>query len=196
MPNVTKNIMKASLKKFIKKKPLSKITISDIAEDCNISRMTFYYHFKDIYDLVEWCILSDAEENTRNGVVTDTWENELITIFTVARMNKEFYLSLFNSMDRELAERYILRYTDMVAARIVRENLGELTTTDENRARLADYYSHAIMGIICCWAIGGMKDGIEYLSNCLSGLIRGGIAESAGVAYVPEEATEEEPEEQ
>lgn len=191
MPNITKNIMKDSLKKFIAKKPLSKITISDIAEDCNISRMTFYYHFKDIYDLVEWCIVSDAEESTRNGVTTDTWENELITIFTVARMNKDFYLSLFRSMDRELAERYILRYTDAIATRIVEENLGEITSTNENRARLAEYYSHAIMGIICCWAIGGMKDSIEYLSKCLSGLIMGGIAESAKVAYVPEESNEE-----
>ena len=187
MPNITKNIMKASLKKLIKKKPLAKITISDIAEDCNISRMTFYYHFKDIYDLVEWCIMSDAAESTRGGVINDTWENKLITIFTVARMNKEFYLSLFNSMDRELAERYILRYTDKVAVQIVEENLGAITSTEENRARLAEYYSHAIMGIISCWAIGGMQENIEYLSKCLSGLIKGGISESIKVAYIPEE---------
>lgn len=187
MPNRTKNVMKSSLKKLIQQKPLAKITISDIADDCGISRMTFYYHFKDIYDLVEWCILSDAEESIRGGVVaSDTWENELVTIFTVARMNKEFYLSLFKSIDRELSERYILRYTDRVAARIVEENLGTLTTEEENRARLAEYYSHAIMGIICCWAMGGMQDSIEYLSKCLGGLIKGGIAESAKVAYNPE----------
>ncbi len=190
MPNITKNIMKASLKKLIKKKTLSKITISDIAEDCNISRMTFYYHFKDIYDLVEWCILSDAAESTRDGVSNDTWENELITIFTVARMNKEFYLSLFNSMDRELAERYILRYTNKVAVKMVEECLTDITASEENKTRLADYYSHAIMGIISCWAIGGMRESIEYLSKCLSGLIKGGIAESIKVAFIPEEINE------
>lgn len=191
MPVGTKIIMKNSLKKLIKETPLSKITVSDIAEDCGISRMTFYYHFKDIYDLVEWCILSDAEESIRGGVVaTDTWENELITIFTVARMNKEFYLSLFNSMDRALAERYILRYTDRISTRIVEENLGAITYTKENRARLAEYYSHAIMGIICCWAMGGMKESIEYLSKCLGGLINGGIKESAKVAYTPEKKSE------
>ena len=189
MPVGTKIIMKNSLKKLIKETPLSKITVSDIAEDCGISRMTFYYHFKDIYDLVEWCILSDAEESARGTVNKDTWENELVTIFTVARMNKEFYLSLFNSMDRALSERYILRYTDRIATRIVEENLGAITHTAENRARLVEYYSHAIMGIICCWAIGGMKDSIEYLSQCLSGLIKGGITESAKVAYMPESKT-------
>ena len=44
MSTNTKNTMKDSLKKIIQKKPLNKITISDITNDCKISRMTFYYH--------------------------------------------------------------------------------------------------------------------------------------------------------
>ena len=36
------------------------ITITDITTDCGISRMAFYYHFKDIYDLVEWCCVEDG----------------------------------------------------------------------------------------------------------------------------------------
>ncbi len=178
MSSTTKNAMKASLKALIKKKPLAKITISDIAEDCGISRMTFYYHFKDIYDLVEWSILSDAQLSSEGNVLTDTWENELITIFKMARLNKEFYLSLFNSMDRELAERYILRYTDKVAARIVSEALCDVVATEDNKQRMTDYYSHAIMGIISCWAIGGMRESPEYISICLKSLIMGGISES------------------
>ena len=54
MPNKTKEALEASLKKVMLKKPLDKITIQDITTDCGISRMAFYYHFKDIYDLVEW----------------------------------------------------------------------------------------------------------------------------------------------
>ena len=45
MSDITKHVLKASLKHMLLKKPLNKITISDIAEDCGISRMTFYYHF-------------------------------------------------------------------------------------------------------------------------------------------------------
>ena len=54
MSQVTKRALEASLKHLLLQKPLNKITINDIAEDCGINRMTFYYHFKDIYDLVEW----------------------------------------------------------------------------------------------------------------------------------------------
>ena len=57
MSNITKHALAESLKKLLLKKPLNKITINDLTTDCGISRMAFYYHFKDIYDLVEWVCL-------------------------------------------------------------------------------------------------------------------------------------------
>ena len=60
MSQTTKRALEASLKNLLLQKPLNKITINDITEDCGISRMTFYYHFKDIYDLVEWACVEDA----------------------------------------------------------------------------------------------------------------------------------------
>ena len=56
----TKRALEASLKKLLLRKPLNKITINDITEDCGVNRMTFYYHFKDIYDLVDWILVEDA----------------------------------------------------------------------------------------------------------------------------------------
>ena len=60
MSDLTKRALEQSLKNLLLQKPLHKITISDIADDCGINRMTFYYHFKDIYDLVEWSCQEDA----------------------------------------------------------------------------------------------------------------------------------------
>ena len=66
MSNTTKTALEASLKKLLKKKTFDKITIADLTEDCGISRMAFYYHFKDIYDLVEWVCVEDGRKN-RDG---------------------------------------------------------------------------------------------------------------------------------
>ena len=52
MSQVTKRALEASLKHLLLQKPLNKITINDIAEDCGINRMTFYYHFKDMVRIV------------------------------------------------------------------------------------------------------------------------------------------------
>lgn len=51
MSQTTKRAIAASLKKLLETTPLSKITIADIAEDCGISRMTFYYHFRTFMTL-------------------------------------------------------------------------------------------------------------------------------------------------
>ncbi len=53
MSNTRKIAVEDYLKRLLLRKPLDKITITDITTDCGISRMAFYYHFKDIYDLVE-----------------------------------------------------------------------------------------------------------------------------------------------
>ena len=42
MANMTKHALEASLKKLLLQKPLDKITINDLTEDCGISRMAFY----------------------------------------------------------------------------------------------------------------------------------------------------------
>ena len=51
MSDLTKKALGASLKKILLQKPLEKITITDLTNDCGVNRQTFYYHFHDIYDL-------------------------------------------------------------------------------------------------------------------------------------------------
>ena len=81
MNNITKNALEESLKKFLLQKPLDKITISDLTTDCGISRMAFYYHFKDIYDLVEWSCIEDASRALQGKKTYDTWQEGLQQIF-------------------------------------------------------------------------------------------------------------------
>ena len=52
--NITKNALAASMKKMMRRRPFEKISVSDICMDCGINRKSFYYHFRDKYDLVNW----------------------------------------------------------------------------------------------------------------------------------------------
>ena len=74
MSQVTKRALEASLKKLLLERPLDKITVTDIAEDCGINRMTFYYHFRDIYDLVEWACQEDARRILDGKHTYTTWQ--------------------------------------------------------------------------------------------------------------------------
>ena len=79
--DTTKQALANALKQLLQKKQITKITINDIAEACGISRMTFYYHFKDIYDLADWTLqeaLHTAIADNRIGkAVTERCNNPL-----------------------------------------------------------------------------------------------------------------------
>lgn len=66
MSNITKKALASSLKKILSKKEFNKITINDITEDCGVNRQTFYYHFKDIYDLLEWIYTNEVIGKIKN----------------------------------------------------------------------------------------------------------------------------------
>ena len=78
MSQTTKRALEASLKKLLLQKPLNKITINDITEDCGVNRMTFYYHFKDIYDLVDWILVEDASKILEGRQSFETWDAECV----------------------------------------------------------------------------------------------------------------------
>ena len=93
MVNQTKQALEASLKHLLLQKPLDKITISDLTKDCGISRMAFYYHFKDIYDLVEWSCLEDATRALAGmGVVK---EQEQAVNTTIPDKDKRFIADFY-----------------------------------------------------------------------------------------------------
>ena len=64
--------------------------------------MTFYYHFKDIYDLVEWVCLEDAKKALEGQRTCDTWQQGFLQIFDMVLDNKPFITNVYHSIRREL----------------------------------------------------------------------------------------------
>ena len=56
----TKQALSEALKAMMKKKPLNKITVRELVEDCGVNRKTFYYHFEDIFSLLKWTLDQEA----------------------------------------------------------------------------------------------------------------------------------------
>ena len=133
MSQVTKRALEQSLKNLLLKKPLTKITINDIAEDCGINRMTFYYHFKDIYDLVEWSCLEDARRALEEKKTHDTWQQGLLQIFEAVRENKPFILNVYHCVDREQVERYLRPPVDHLILGVIDEQSAGMTVRDEDK---------------------------------------------------------------
>ena len=69
MANFTEKAIKASFLKLLNERPLTKITVRDIVEDCGINRNSFYYHYRDIPALLEELITEQADTIPSAGII-------------------------------------------------------------------------------------------------------------------------------
>ena len=173
MSQITKRALEQSLKNLLQQKPLSKITISDITEDCGISRMTFYYHFKDIYDLVEWACAEDAARALQNKKTYDTWQQGFVQIFHAVRENKVFVMNVYRCVNREQVEKYLVPLTDQLIMGVITERAAGMTVREADQQFIAQVYSYAFVGIMLDWIRDDMRADPEKMVNRLAMGIHG-----------------------
>lgn len=178
MSQVTKRALEASLKNLLLKKPLNKITINDITEDCGINRMTFYYHFKDIYDLIEWSCVEDAARALEGKKTYDTWQEGFLNIFSAVLENKVFIDNVYRSVSREQIEIYLYRLTYDLLIGVVEEKSAGMTVRKEDKEFIANCYKYTFVGIMLNWIKNGMTEDPQKIIDRLSVVIQGNIAEA------------------
>ena len=180
MNNITKYALEESLKKLLLQKPLDKITITDLTTDCGISRMAFYYHFKDIYDLVEWSCLEDAKKALDEKKTYETWQQGLLQIFEAVQENKPFILNVYRCVHREQVERYLQPLVDQLLLDVLNEEIGEMTLRDEDKQFIAQIYSYIFIGLMLDWIKDDMRADPQQIVDRLAKLIKGSM--SAAIA--------------
>ena len=175
MSQVTKRALEESLKRMLLKKPLNKITIADITEDCGINRMTFYYHFKDIYDLIEWSCVEDAAKALGGKKTYDTWQQGFLQIFQAVLDNKPFIQNVYQSVSREQVENYLYTLTRSLLIGVVEELSVGMDVRETEKEFIADFYKFAFVGLMLDWIKDGMKKDPQQIIDRLSTLIEGDI---------------------
>ena len=178
MSQITKRALEQSLKNLLLKKPLTKITVSDIADDCGINRMTFYYHFKDIYDLVEWSCLEDAKRALDEKKTYETWQQVLLQIFEAVEENKPFILNVYRCVHREQVEKYLQPLVDQLILGVINEETGNMTIRDEDKQFIAQIYSYIFIGLMLDWIKDNMREDPQPLVDRLARLIKGSMSEA------------------
>lgn len=176
MSQVTKRALEQSLKNLLLKKPLNKITVADIADDCGINRMTFYYHFKDIYDLVEWSCLEDAKRALDEKKTYDTWQQGLLQIFEAVQENEPFIMNVYRCVHAEQVEKYLQPLVDGLLLGVLEEESRGMTIRDEDKQFIAQVYSYIFIGLMLDWIKDNMREDPRQIVERLARLIKGSMA--------------------
>lgn len=176
--DATKVAMSNALKEQLKKKKLSKITINDIASACNISRMTFYYHFQDIYDLTEWTLEEAAGRAIGENRTYESLQQGFEGLLRELQANQTLILNIYRSMDRKMIERYLLKKAESLLMPVVEHESHGLPVNEENKRRVAIFYSYAFLGVLMEWIGKGMAAPPREVVKMVSAIVQGDFRNS------------------
>ena len=169
----TKKNIADALKSLMQSKSFEKISVSDITDYCGIHRQTFYYHFTDKYELLDFVVRKELIEPLLMDFTLDNMYDKFTFMFDVMKSDQQFYHSalkinageLFNFISKLAAERFI----DIFAEIEKSNNIPAKNATDNKI--LAEFFGFGISGVVLEWAQHGMKDSPGILAERIKNII-------------------------
>lgn len=146
----TKKALSASLKKFMKQKKLSKISVSEIISDCGMNRKTFYYHFEDIYALLKWTLEQETVEVLKNFDLLRNPEEALNFVADYVDNNSHILNCAYDSIGRDGMNRFFYDDFYNVILSIVEqlEKSKNVALPENFKKYMVDFYTEALAGIL------------------------------------------------
>ena len=175
MSDLTKRALAESLKRLLAKKPLNKITVRDLVEECGINRTTFYYHFQDVYDLIDWIFKDEGRRALGEDTTIGTWQQGFMRILHLFVENKPLVMNLYHHIPLEHIHRYFYQLTAPVLLRVVENCAKGMVVEDADKRFIADFYKYAFVGILLDWISRDMKPDADVLVQQLGKIIDGEI---------------------
>ena len=103
--NSTKALIADAYVALTAQKPIDKITVKDVVEACGITRQTFYYHYQDLLEVIEWIVSRGIDDLIARTIAASSQREAIRVIVSACETQPEFLSRLFNSRRREEAER-------------------------------------------------------------------------------------------
>lgn len=175
MTIVIKRVLASTLKEMAEKKSLSKITINDLTQACDVSRQTFYNNFKDIYDLVEWIYLKEVVTPIERGKIYDKWQDALTSIFQYISENHIFVLNTYRSFGKGFLEKVLRQEIELFLSNQVFKKI-EVTKEEAKQVEFSySFYTYALVGVGLDWIEKQMPESVEELVGRIERVMLGEI---------------------
>jgi probable dihydroxyacetone kinase regulator len=167
MARSTKQALADSFLRLLSKHSFDKITVKDIVEDCGVNRQTFYYHFHDIYDLVEWIFQDAAAKVSESDLDYDDWTSGLEKLMHYLQDNRMLILNAYNSISHEAVADYIKMGLRPYCAAIVEHQAAEMDepAEQEDVDFVTDLFTLAATGLVTQWIGQQMRPGDHALQS-------------------------------
>ena len=162
MPNTTQQAIMDSFVDLLGERSMDKITVIDITKRCGVNRNTFYYHFHDIYELLDQILL--IEKNRLIKLASSdfsTWRESFREGVSWCLAKKDAVYNVYNSSSRDRIVDYIVMASRTSASRYVETQLEGLDVAQRHIDTVKNILSSTLAGYALSWLADGMKSDLR-----------------------------------
>ena len=187
MADLAKEAIRNSFMKLLAEKPFEKITVKEVIDDCQIARRTFYYHYQDLYAVLEEILRRETEQVLTDCPTVDNWEEAFITASRFVLENRRAVYHLYNSERRLEIMRYVDRISEEIMDRFLTAAAGGRPIPEEDRRLIAEFYCGALSSIVFRWLDDGMRSDPVQAVRRIGRLFEGSIERALTVSLAASE---------
>ncbi len=167
----TKLMIAQGLKRLLKTTSFVNLSVGDIARECRISRNTFYYHFKDKYDLISWIFHTEITSVVRDDISLGHWRESLLALCKYMQENRDFYLNVLQFQGQNSFTQCLMDFYQGLVAHLLFHADSQPALSPAQIRTVSRFYAYGITGILLDWAHNGMTADPEPSVNMLEKLL-------------------------
>lgn len=145
--------------------------MGDIARECKISRNTFYYHFKDKYDLISWIFYTEITSILSDDISLGHWRDSLLSLCKYMQENRDFYLNVLEFQGQNSFSECLMDFYQGLVAHLLFHADSQPALSQEQIRMVSRFYAHGITGVLLDWAHNGMTADPEPAVTMLEKLL-------------------------
>ena len=178
MTDFTRREIKTRFMELLSEKNLDKITVKELADVCGISRNTFYYHYHDIFEVLEeifQCeIMKVVEAEKRYGSLKEAF----LMATKFAQDNRAAMLHVHQSTKKTFFKNYLIRVSDKIIKEYIYQQAECLEVDESDVNLLTVFYKHGLLGILKEWIDSGLQSGKEEVIDRMAFILEGNVRNS------------------
>ena len=161
MANSTQNIILKTFEDMLERLPFERITVTALIKECNIGRNTFYYHYADLPALAEEIVTEQLDLLILDNADFNSLEQSFLQGIRFATENKRAMYHIYNSVNRDIFEQYLMKSSEYVVKAFVNNVLKDSSVSEQDRTLLIRHYKYICFGTVIDWMESGMRNDIK-----------------------------------
>lgn len=163
-----KEVLVKSFQELALQMPISKITITNITDNCGLSQPTFYRYFRDKYDLIAWAYITDAERIMgRIGTDGYRWRD---TLYDGLRYFAENRSLAVNALKHTGGRDAFMRQMERINVELLCNEIRKALMTEklpDNILDMVRLYCYGTVRMLCEWLTDGAPAAPERLAEVM-----------------------------